>query len=180
MRGGVTDAGRTTDQTVKIELLSRWKLEAEFRNIKFRLNVKHGYTRVAILDRWKLMTDNFCEWPVRRDLVKINWLKHKDSSSTFKVELFSCTILSPLKESLQVTLILNYIRHQSVWQLHYMTITLHDMAWKLMRDHSCERAKTMLSYNWQSQRKPGQFESHTFLAWTTSSVWGRSFAWLTH
>ena len=32
MRGGVTDAGQTTnDQTVKIELLSQWKLEAEFR-----------------------------------------------------------------------------------------------------------------------------------------------------
>ena len=32
MRGGVTDAGRTTEQTLKIELLSQWKLEAEFRN----------------------------------------------------------------------------------------------------------------------------------------------------
>ena len=32
MRGGVTDAGQTNKQTVKIELLSQWKLEAEFRN----------------------------------------------------------------------------------------------------------------------------------------------------
>ena len=32
MRGGVTDAGRTNEQTLKIELLSQWKLEAEFRN----------------------------------------------------------------------------------------------------------------------------------------------------
>ena len=33
MRGGVTDAGRTTErQTLKIELLSQWKLAAEFRN----------------------------------------------------------------------------------------------------------------------------------------------------
>ena len=33
MRGGVTDAGRTNNRrTVKIELLSQWKLEAEFRN----------------------------------------------------------------------------------------------------------------------------------------------------
>ena len=32
MRGGVTDAGRTTKRTLKIELLSQWKLEAEFRN----------------------------------------------------------------------------------------------------------------------------------------------------
>ena len=32
MRGGVTDAGQTTKRTVKIELLSQWKLEAEFRN----------------------------------------------------------------------------------------------------------------------------------------------------
>ena len=33
MRGGVTDAGRTTNnRTVQIELLSQWKLEAEFRN----------------------------------------------------------------------------------------------------------------------------------------------------
>ena len=32
MRGGVTDAGQqTTERTVKIELLSHWKLEAEFR-----------------------------------------------------------------------------------------------------------------------------------------------------
>ena len=38
MRGGVTDAGRTTNkQTVKIELLSQWKLEAEFRNIQTKL-----------------------------------------------------------------------------------------------------------------------------------------------
>ena len=33
MRGGVTDAGRTTEQTLKIELLSQWKLEAESPNI---------------------------------------------------------------------------------------------------------------------------------------------------
>ena len=33
MGGGVTDAGRTNDKrTLKIELLSQWKLEAEFRN----------------------------------------------------------------------------------------------------------------------------------------------------
>ena len=32
MRGCVTDAGQTNERTVKIELLSRWKLEAEFRN----------------------------------------------------------------------------------------------------------------------------------------------------
>ena len=30
-RGGVTDK-QTTEQTLKIELLSQWKLEAEFRN----------------------------------------------------------------------------------------------------------------------------------------------------
>ena len=36
MRGDVTDAGQTTNgQTVKIELLSQWKLEAEFRNLSF-------------------------------------------------------------------------------------------------------------------------------------------------
>ena len=36
MRGGVTDAGRTIKQrTVKTELLSQWKLEAEFRNDTF-------------------------------------------------------------------------------------------------------------------------------------------------
>ena len=35
MRGGVTDAGRTTNnqRTLKIELLSQWKLEAEFRKM---------------------------------------------------------------------------------------------------------------------------------------------------
>ena len=38
MRGGVTDAGRTTNEwTLKIELLSHWKLEAEFRNLSFHL-----------------------------------------------------------------------------------------------------------------------------------------------
>ena len=32
--GDVTDAGRTNnEQTLKIELLSQWKLEAEFRNL---------------------------------------------------------------------------------------------------------------------------------------------------
>ena len=30
--GDVTDAGRTDDEQGKIELLSQWKLEAEFRN----------------------------------------------------------------------------------------------------------------------------------------------------
>ena len=34
MRGGVTDAGRTNEQTLKIELLSQWMIEAEFRNIE--------------------------------------------------------------------------------------------------------------------------------------------------
>ena len=34
MRGDVTDAGRrTTNEQLKIELLSQWKLEAEFRNM---------------------------------------------------------------------------------------------------------------------------------------------------
>ena len=28
---------RTNEQTLKIELLSQWKLEAEFRNFSFRL-----------------------------------------------------------------------------------------------------------------------------------------------
>ena len=37
MRGGVTDAGRTTtERTLKIELLSQWKMEAEFRNFWVR------------------------------------------------------------------------------------------------------------------------------------------------
>ena len=34
MRRGVTDAGQTNEQYLKIELLSQWKLEAESRNIK--------------------------------------------------------------------------------------------------------------------------------------------------
>ena len=32
MRGDVTDAGRTNNEHLKIELLSQWKLEAESRN----------------------------------------------------------------------------------------------------------------------------------------------------
>ena len=35
MRGGVTDAGQPNNRTLKIELLSQWKLEAEFRNIYY-------------------------------------------------------------------------------------------------------------------------------------------------
>ena len=34
MRGDVTDAGRTTNEQVKTELLSQWKLEAESRNFQ--------------------------------------------------------------------------------------------------------------------------------------------------
>ena len=33
MRGDVTDAGRTNNEQLKIELLSQWKLEAESRNL---------------------------------------------------------------------------------------------------------------------------------------------------
>ena len=33
-----TDAGRTNERTLKIELLSQWKLEAEFRNINDERN----------------------------------------------------------------------------------------------------------------------------------------------
>ena len=44
MRGGVTDAGRTNErtneQTLKIELLSQWKLEAEFRKYYKSMNKK--------------------------------------------------------------------------------------------------------------------------------------------
>ena len=41
MRGGVTDAGQTTnDQTLKIELLNQWKLEAEFRNSRIDFSTK--------------------------------------------------------------------------------------------------------------------------------------------
>ena len=39
MRGDVTDAGqtneRTNERTLKIELLSQWKLEAESRNVYY-------------------------------------------------------------------------------------------------------------------------------------------------
>ena len=42
MRGGVTDAGQTTNkQTLKIELLSQWKLEAEFRKTNLALGAGH-------------------------------------------------------------------------------------------------------------------------------------------
>ena len=42
MRGDVTDAGQTNKrrQTLKIELLSRWKLEAEFRNTDRNVKLK--------------------------------------------------------------------------------------------------------------------------------------------
>ena len=39
MSGDVTDAGQTTNKrALKIELLSQWKLEAEFRNLVFVFN----------------------------------------------------------------------------------------------------------------------------------------------
>ena len=48
MRGGVTDAGQqTTEQTLKIELLSQWKLEAEFRNTQ---SVEWSFAIVDIVD----------------------------------------------------------------------------------------------------------------------------------
>ena len=40
MRGGVTDAGQTNERTLKIELLSQWKLEAEFRKSKVDERIK--------------------------------------------------------------------------------------------------------------------------------------------
>ena len=39
MRGGVTDAGRPTDRKVKVELLSQWKLQTEFRNLNLKLTL---------------------------------------------------------------------------------------------------------------------------------------------
>ena len=39
IRGGVTDAGQTNNkQTLKIELLSQWMIEAEFRNESVRID----------------------------------------------------------------------------------------------------------------------------------------------
>ena len=38
MRGEITDAGQTTDEQVNIELLSQWKLAAEFRNTNINKN----------------------------------------------------------------------------------------------------------------------------------------------
>ena len=60
MRGGVTDAGQrtTNEQTLKIELLSQWKMEAEFRNfflkglhsiqsfIQFKENNFHSFKKL--------------------------------------------------------------------------------------------------------------------------------------
>ena len=37
--GDVTDAGRTNDEQGKIELLSKWMLDAEFRNCYFSVKV---------------------------------------------------------------------------------------------------------------------------------------------
>ena len=53
MRGGVTDAGqtneRTTERTVKIELLSQWKLKAEFRN---------SFVRKTVTDKVNYFTEH--------------------------------------------------------------------------------------------------------------------------
>ena len=52
MRGDVTDAGQTTNEQLKIELLSQWKLEAESRNIKyFFLSGKTGPGMCLLLKR---------------------------------------------------------------------------------------------------------------------------------
>ena len=48
MRGEITDAGQTTDEQVKIELLSQWKLEAESRNIVSFLSI-YGHFKIACL-----------------------------------------------------------------------------------------------------------------------------------
>ena len=65
MRGGVTDAGRTTEQTLKIELLSQWKLEAEFRNIQLddersKPNLQgFGFTRIYAFCRENISIANY-------------------------------------------------------------------------------------------------------------------------
>ena len=56
--GDVTDAGRTTKRTLKIELLSQWKLEAEFRNFEERKKVgRMGQKFIVGNDR--RLGDNF-------------------------------------------------------------------------------------------------------------------------
>ena len=53
MRGGVTDAGQPNKQrTVKIELISQWKLEAEFRNYGTFESLKSVCVRINILNFW--------------------------------------------------------------------------------------------------------------------------------
>ena len=48
MRGDVTDAGQPTDETLKIELLSPWKLEAESRNWIFTFVENLAFTTVLV------------------------------------------------------------------------------------------------------------------------------------
>ena len=56
MRGDVTDAGQTnnqpTNQTLKIELLSQWKLEAESRNSTAQ---KSSYVQMVRYEKYSTM-----------------------------------------------------------------------------------------------------------------------------
>ena len=57
MRGDVTDAGQTTnddDEQMKIELLSQWKLEADFRNILMFPRYKSTLTFVTQCNSYTL------------------------------------------------------------------------------------------------------------------------------
>ena len=52
MREGVTDAGQqTNEQTVKIELLSQWKLEAEFRKHEILLTTFESFLKCLPIDQ---------------------------------------------------------------------------------------------------------------------------------
>ena len=86
MRGGVTDAGRTTEQTLKIELLSQWKLEAEFRNTcilgpksaSVHFHTKWRYIKVQIM---VTKPQKFCfhPWPEAKQIYTHLWPKAKQS-----------------------------------------------------------------------------------------------------
>ena len=58
MRGDVTDAGRQTNEQLKIELLRQWKLEAESRN-----NLTMEYSDYLIISYWLSSSGIFNVFP---------------------------------------------------------------------------------------------------------------------
>ena len=103
MRGSVTDAGQPTnqpnEQTLKIELLIQWKLEAEFRNLVFVCIIFWG--------RYKLWS--FCKTPNcpifhscdDKPSNVIDWVSHRNIGLNKHLNI-DCLILYTISEKTKI------------------------------------------------------------------------------